>query len=116
MAQTVKIILEDDIDGGSADETIRFGLDGGQYEIDLNSANATKLREALRPYVSKARRASAKTNRGATTRPTRSQPRDPQDSRVGQGTGIPGVRSWTYPPGHPGQVLRRSQVSRDLIR
>ena len=49
MAQTVKIILEDDIDGGEANETVRFGLDGGQYEIDLSSANATKLRDALRP-------------------------------------------------------------------
>ena len=57
MAQTVKIILEDDIDGGEANETVRFGLDGGQYEIDLSSANATKLRDALRPYVAAGRRA-----------------------------------------------------------
>ena len=28
MAQKVRIILEDDLDGGPADETIRFGLDG----------------------------------------------------------------------------------------
>ena len=26
MAQKVRIILEDDLDGGPADETIRFGL------------------------------------------------------------------------------------------
>ena len=60
MAQTVKIILEDDLDGGPADETVRFGLDGAQYEIDLSSANADKLRAAIRPYVGKARRAQAK--------------------------------------------------------
>lgn len=40
MAQKVKIILEDDLDGGPADETVRFGLDGGSFEIDLSSANA----------------------------------------------------------------------------
>ena len=30
MAQTVQIILEDDLDGGPAEETVRFGLDGAQ--------------------------------------------------------------------------------------
>ena len=37
MAQKVRIILEDDLDGGPADETIRFGLDGAHYEIDLRT-------------------------------------------------------------------------------
>ena len=41
--------LEDDLDGGPADETIRFGLDGAYYEIDLSSANAARLRDAIRP-------------------------------------------------------------------
>ncbi|MBE8528611.1 Lsr2 family protein, partial [Amycolatopsis sp. H6(2020)] len=44
MAQKVKIILEDDLQGGPADETVRFGLDGGQFEIDLTTENASKLR------------------------------------------------------------------------
>ena len=56
MAQKVRIILEDDLDGGPADETIRFGLDGAHYEIDLSSANAARLRDAIRPFVAKARR------------------------------------------------------------
>ena len=46
MAQKVKIILVDDLDGGSADETVRFGLDGVSYEIDLSADNA--VRTALR--------------------------------------------------------------------
>ena len=53
MAQKVRIILEDDLDGGPADETVRFGLDGGQYEIDLSNANAARLRDAIRPFASK---------------------------------------------------------------
>jgi len=56
MAQKVRIILEDDLDGGPADETIRFGLDGAHYEIDLSSANAARLRDAIRPFVAKSRR------------------------------------------------------------
>jgi hypothetical protein len=58
MAQKVQIILEDDIDGGSADETVTFALDGSNYEIDLNSANADKLRDALAPFIGHARRLS----------------------------------------------------------
>ena len=56
MAQKVKIILEDDINGGTADETVRFGLDGKFYEIDLSARNATRFREAIRPFADKARR------------------------------------------------------------
>ncbi|GAB4097927.1 Lsr2 family protein [Sinomonas halotolerans] len=61
MAQKVKIILVDDIDGGSAEETVRFGLDGASYEIDLSAANAAKLRESLAEYVAAGRKASART-------------------------------------------------------
>ncbi|MEC9052532.1 MAG: Lsr2 family protein, partial [Actinomycetota bacterium] len=56
MAQKVQIILEDDLDGGEADETVSFALDGTSYEIDLNEDNATKLREALATYVGHARK------------------------------------------------------------
>ncbi|WP_119294707.1 Lsr2 family protein [Streptomyces sp. YIM 130001] len=51
MAQRVVVTLSDDIDGGEAAETIAFGLDGKSYEIDLNPANAKKLRSALAPYL-----------------------------------------------------------------
>src|SRR4029453_5564288 len=64
MAQRVQIILEDDYDGGSADETVSFALDGAEYEIDLSSKNATGLREALAPWVSHAQRLG-----GGVTRP-----------------------------------------------
>ncbi|GGY03679.1 histone-like nucleoid-structuring protein Lsr2 [Streptomyces minutiscleroticus] len=56
MAQHVVVTLFDDIDGSEAAETIAFGLDGMSYEIDLNPANAEKLREALAPYVEAGRK------------------------------------------------------------
>ena len=43
----MNIVLEDDIDGSDATETVAFGLDGTSYEIDLNDKNAAKLRDAL---------------------------------------------------------------------
>jgi hypothetical protein len=55
MARTTVIRLTDDFDGGDADETVRFSLDGKAYEIDLNKRNASALRKTLAPYVDKAR-------------------------------------------------------------
>jgi hypothetical protein len=67
----VQIILEDDYDGGSADETVSFALDGAEYEIDLSSKNASGLREHKR-YPSL----------GVGERPRCQQPRP----RFGRGT------------------------------
>ncbi|MET9253842.1 Lsr2 family protein [Streptomyces sp. NPDC048182] len=58
MAQRVVVTVFDDIDGSEAAETVAFGVDGRMYEIDLNEANAQKLREALEPYVSAGRKRS----------------------------------------------------------
>jgi D-alanine-D-alanine ligase-like ATP-grasp enzyme len=64
MARKVTVQLVDDLDGGPADATIAFGLDGAQYEIDLSAANAAALRDALAQYVGAARRVGRGT-RGA---------------------------------------------------
>ena len=58
MAQKVQVLLVDDLDGGEAEETVSFGLDGASYEIDLSKGNADQLRDALAKYVSAARKAS----------------------------------------------------------
>jgi nucleoid-associated protein Lsr2 len=63
MAQRVQIILEDDYDGGTADETVTFSLDGAEYEIDLSSQNATGLRDALAPWVAHARKIGGRRKR-----------------------------------------------------
>ena len=55
MAKTVIVKLTDDIDGGDADETIQFALDGRSYEVDLSTENASKLRDALKPYIENGR-------------------------------------------------------------
>jgi len=57
MAQKVQTLLIDDLDGGEAEATVRFGLDGTDYEIDLNAKHAEALRKALAPYLDAARRA-----------------------------------------------------------
>jgi hypothetical protein len=57
MATKVTVALEDDLDGGPADETVRFGIGGSEYEIDLNKKNAAAFRKQVGPYIEYARRA-----------------------------------------------------------
>jgi hypothetical protein len=57
MAQKITVALEDDLDGGPADETVRFGLGGTDYEIDLSTKNANAFRRQLAPFIEHARKA-----------------------------------------------------------
>lgn len=68
MAQKITVALEDDLDGRPAAETVRFALDGSQYEIDLSTKNARAFRRKLTPFIDHARRA----RRGQRPRPGRS--------------------------------------------
>lgn len=63
MAQRVQIILEDDYDGSAAEETVAFGLDGAEYEIDLSGKNAAKLRDELAVWIGHARKTGGRRKR-----------------------------------------------------
>ena len=65
MVQRVNVVLVDDLDGTDADETVVFGIDGTDYEIDLSTANAGKLRDALAVYVGHGRRTGGRRKRAA---------------------------------------------------
>lgn len=64
MAQKVQVLLVDDLDGGTADETVSFSLDGISYEIDLSAANAAKMRDVFAGYVGTARRVGGRSAGG----------------------------------------------------
>ena len=70
------MLLVDDIDGSDAHETIKFGLDGTHYEIDLNSDHAEELRGQLSRYVEAARKVT-----GSGGRPTRGRRGTENDAR-----------------------------------
>lgn len=67
MAQKITVALEDDLDGGPAEQTVRFGIGGTEYEIDLSNKNATTFRRQLAPFIEHARKAG----RGQRRRPGR---------------------------------------------
>ncbi|WP_166346843.1 histone-like nucleoid-structuring protein Lsr2 [Phytoactinopolyspora limicola] len=110
MAQKVQVILLDDLDGGEADETINFGLDGSTYEIDLSKKNAAKLRDVLAPYVASARRAGTKRARGKAR----------AGGARGGATDTAAVRDWARSQGLkvsdrgriPAEILEKYEASR----
>ena len=86
MAQKITVALEDDLEGGPADETVRFELGGAVYEIDLSKKNARAFRQQLAPFIEHARRAG----RGQRRRPVRTS-----SSRGRSG----GIRAWAKDQG-----------------
>ncbi len=68
MAQKMTVALEDDLDGGPAEETMRFGPDDTDYEIDLNAKNARAFRKKLAPFIEHARKPGRRTGRTAAGR------------------------------------------------
>jgi hypothetical protein len=70
MAQKVQTLLVDDLDGSEAETTVRFGLDGSEYEIDLNAVHARELRESLAVYAGHARRIPGSGRRPSGRKPS----------------------------------------------
>ena len=87
MAQQIQTLFIDDIDGGPAEGTVRFGLDGTDYEIDLSTAHTEELHKALAGYVTHARKAAGPARRGPRGR----RGAGPLDTRM--------VREWARAEG-----------------
>lgn len=105
MAQKIQTLLIDDLDGGEAEGTVRFGLDSAEYEIDLNAEHAEALRKALEPYISAARQAPGSVAR----RPGRSGRR----AATAAGPDPTAVREWAKSQGI--EVKDRGRVPAELI-
>ncbi len=103
MAQKVQVVLTDDLDGGEADETVQFALDGVSFEIDLSEGNAEALRGALAPYVAAARRLGGRTTRRGGAPKSR-----PASERVD----LSDLRAWARENGY--QVSDRGRVSSEV--
>lgn len=104
MAQKVTVQLVDDLDGGTADETVNFAIDGTAYEIDLSTSNATKLRDAFAQYVGAGRRVGSRPTAGRTVGRGSGRRRD---SNVAQ------IREWARENGH--KVNDRGRISREIM-
>ena len=101
MAQKVKIILVDDLDGGNAEETVRFGLDGVNYEVDLSSKHAAQLRDAIQPFAAVGRKLAA---RGPKAR---------QQGAASRSNEVAQIRAWARENGHT--VSDRGRIQADIV-
>jgi hypothetical protein len=103
MAQKVQVTLVDDLDGGPADETVSFALDGKAYELDLSSKNAAAFRADLAKYTENARRIAGRSaGRGTSGRRARGG-----DNRTAQ------IREWARTHGH--QVNERGRIAASVV-
>jgi len=103
VAQKIQTLFIDDLDGSAAEGTTRFGLDGTEYEIDLNAEHARELRDALARYVGVARRVAA-----AARRPGRG-------ARRGPGSGRTPLRSASGQKARGIEVKDRGRVPAELV-
>jgi Lsr2 len=71
VAQRTQVLFVDDIDGSEAAGTVRFGIGGAEYEIDLSQAHKDELAAAVGPYVAAARKAAGSRRPARGTRPAR---------------------------------------------
>jgi hypothetical protein len=109
MAQKVIVELVDDLDGTASDDisTVSFSLDGADYEIDLNEANAENLRNTLDAYVAAARRTGGRIKRGggggakSTSRPAASR----EQTKA--------IRDWARQNGF--DIAERGRIPTDVI-
>jgi hypothetical protein len=95
MATQVETRLIDDIAGGDATETITFGIDGVEYEIDLNDKHAEQLRKAIAKFSEHARRirhrSTPKARKAATPGQANGTTKDGHSSRE--------IRDWARSQG-----------------
>jgi hypothetical protein len=102
VAQKIQTLFIDDIDGGNAEGTVRFGLDGTDYEIDLNAKHTEDLHNVLASYVAHARKAGGTARRGAT-----------RGSRRASTVDTVAVRAWAREQGIG--IKDRGRVPADVV-
>jgi hypothetical protein len=102
MAQKIQTLFIDDIDGGAAEGTVRFALDGADYEIDLSGKHSDELRTALRKYVEHARKVGGTARRSST-----------RGGRKPSTVDTVAARTWARENGY--NIKDRGRVPADLV-
>ena len=105
MARQIIHKLVDDIDGGEANETVTFAIDGRNYTIDLSGKNAETLRKVFAPYVV----SGTRVGRGAGIwRPGLG----PSSQRAGRADNK-AIREWAATNGH--ELSNRGRIPQNVL-
>jgi hypothetical protein len=108
MAQKVEVRLVDDLDGSAADETVKFAIDGAEYEIDLSSKHATTLRKNVDKFIGAARRVGRMSSTGR-----RSTSRNTETRRGANRERNQAIREWAKTKGF--EISDRGRISQELV-
>jgi hypothetical protein len=103
MAQKVQTFFIDDFDGSEAEGTVVFGLDGTQYEIDLNTSHAKELRTTLARYIDAGRKVTSAARRAG------------RSGREIPAGGISNTEVRVWAKAHDLEVRDRGRVPADVI-
>ena len=110
MARKTRIVLEDDLTGDVLEEgrgeTLRFGLDGQSYEIDLSGDNARELRESLQRYTRAGRKVSGSERGRGGGRGVGAERRSGRQDTAA-------IREWARVQGH--QVSERGRIPNEVV-
>jgi hypothetical protein len=99
VAQRTQVLYVDDIDGSEAEGTVRFGIGGTEYEIDLNKKHSDQFARALGPFIAAARKVPSSRRPARGTR----APRHDQSA----------VRAWARAQGI--KVSDRGRIPADVL-
>jgi hypothetical protein len=100
MATKVVTELRDDIDGSRAEQTVRFALDGTEYEIDLSGRNANRLRNSLSDFIEHSRKVGRSRSRH-------------QSGRSSDGVDNKAVRAWAKSAGI--ELSNRGRIPAEVV-
>jgi Lsr2 len=103
VAKQTTVTLVDDLDGSQADEQVEFAVDGKAYEIDLSAANSARLREALAPFISAARRSGGRRRSGVAAAPRASTDREQNQA----------IREWAQSQGM--KISERGRIPSNVL-
>lgn len=99
MAQQIKTLLIDDIDGSEASETVKFSYQGVDYEIDLSERHGKALDESFQEWIEHARRIGGR--------------RSSSKSSAKSGPDTAAIRAWARENGY--EVNDRGRVAAHII-
>lgn len=97
MAKRTITVLQDDLDGSDAAETVSFAVDGVSYEIDLNEDNAARLRDDFAVWTAHATRVGGRRRTSGGS------------SGSGAKEDLDAIRRWARDNGH--EVADRGRIS-----
>ncbi|GAA4975315.1 Lsr2 family protein [Kineococcus glutinatus] len=108
MAQKTTVQLIDDLDGSEATATVRFSLDGVEYEIDLSDEHIDQLHEVLAPYVEAGRQTNGRSSGAGRQRRGKAT-----STKSITAVDLNAVRTWAREHGH--KVSDRGRISNELL-